>query len=63
MPGTKIGKGCLVAAYSFVKGDFPDFSIIGGNPASIVGTTKDLDKDYLEQYPELQEFYSEWANR
>ncbi|MDP4683064.1 MAG: acyltransferase [Crocinitomicaceae bacterium] len=63
MPGTKIGKGCLIAAYSFVKGDFPDFSIIGGNPASVVGTTKDLDKDYLEQYPELQKFYSEWADR
>ena len=62
MPGTKIGKGSLVAAYSFVKGEFPDFSIIGGNPAKVIGSTKDLDKSYLEQYPELQEFYSEWAN-
>jgi acetyltransferase-like isoleucine patch superfamily enzyme len=63
MPGTKIGKGCLIVAYSYVKGDFPDFSIIGGNPASVIGTTNNLDKDYLEKYPELQEFYSEWANR
>jgi acetyltransferase-like isoleucine patch superfamily enzyme len=48
-----IGKGCLVSAYSFVKGDYPEFSIISGNPAVIVGNTKDLDKKYLEDYPEL----------
>lgn len=62
MPGTVIGKGSLVSAYSFVKGDFPDFSIIAGNPAAVVGTTKDLDKKYLEEYPELKEYYEEWAN-
>lgn len=42
MPGTKIGKGCLVAAYSYVQGEFSDFSIISGNPAVVIGgyTTK-----------------------
>lgn len=62
MPNTVIGKGCLVSAYSFVKGEFPDFSIIAGNPAVAVGSTKDLDKKYLEEYPELKEYYEEWAN-
>lgn len=62
MPNTVIGKGSLVSAYSFVKGEFPDFSIIAGNPAVVIGSTKDLDKKYLEEYPELKEYYEEWAN-
>lgn len=62
MPDSVIGKGCLVSAYSFVKGNYPDFSIIAGNPAVVVGNTKDLDKKYLEEYPELKEYYEEWAN-
>lgn len=61
MPGTKIGKGCLVSAYSMVKGDIPDFAIVSGNPAKISGTTKDLDKNYLEKHPELEGFYRAWA--
>jgi len=63
MPDTIIGKGCLVSAYSYLKGDYPDFSIISGNPAIVVGTTKDLDIKYLEVYPELKEYYDEWANQ
>lgn len=62
MPNTTIGKGSLISAYSYVKGDFPDFSIIAGNPAKIVGDTREMDKAYLEEYPELQSFYNEWAN-
>lgn len=63
MPNTKIGKGCIVSAYSYVKGDFPDFSIIGGNPAKVIGDTRELDKPYLEQYPELKKYYNKWANQ
>ena len=62
MPNTKIGKGSLVSAYSYVQGDFPDFSIISGNPAQVVGNTKDMDAKYLEDYPELQEHYKSWAD-
>jgi len=62
MPNTKIGKGCIVSAYSYVKGDYPDFSIIKGNPAKVVGDTRDLDKDYLAQHPELDELYQQWVN-
>lgn len=61
VPNTIIGKGSLVAAYSFVKGSFPDFAIIAGNPAIVVGDTRDGDKKYLEQYPELKFYYDEWA--
>lgn len=53
MPGTKIGKGCLVSSYSNLKGDYPDFSIIAGNPAKVVGDTRDRDEPFFKQYPEL----------
>lgn len=61
MPGTNIGKGCIVAAYSSVKGDFPDFSIIAGNPAVIVGDTRKMDEPFLMEYPDLQNHYNSWA--
>ena len=62
MPGTRIGKGCIVSAYSLVKGEFPDFSILSGNPAMVIGDTRDLDAVYLEQHPKLKTYYTKWAN-
>ncbi len=62
MPNTNIGKGCIVASHSFVKGEFPDFSIIAGNPATVVGSTKDRDEQYFDENPELKSHYDEWAN-
>jgi len=62
MPGTSIGKGCVVAAYSFVKGDFPDFSVIKGNPAQVVGSVKEEDRNFIKLNPELKMLYDEWAN-
>jgi len=53
MPNTRIGKGCIVSAFSHVKGEYPDFSIIKGNPAKVVGDTRELDKDFLEEDREL----------
>ena len=61
MPGTKIGKGSIVSAYSMVKGDFPEFSIIAGNPAKVVGNTRNIDGPFLQANPELRTFYEEWA--
>lgn len=62
MPGTRIGKGCIVQAYSFVKGEFPDFSIIGGQPAVVKGSTLETDQKYLSENKEISEFYHEWAD-
>ncbi|MDD3265906.1 MAG: acyltransferase [Burkholderiales bacterium] len=62
MPGTSIGKGSIVSAYSLVKGEFPDFAIIAGNPAVQVGDTRKTDEKMLQQYPELRKYYDEWAN-
>lgn len=61
MPGTNIGKGSIVSAFSYVKGDFPDFAIIAGNPAKIVGDTRKLDSKYLQEYPEIVPLYEKWA--
>lgn len=62
MPNTIIGKGSIVKAYSLVKGEFPDFAIIAGNPATIIGDTRDIDNKYLKQENNLQGYYNEWAD-
>lgn len=36
LPGSKIGKHCIIGANSVVKGSFPDYSVIAGAPAKIV---------------------------
>lgn len=61
MPGTKIGKGSLISAYSYVKGEFEDFAIISGNPATKVGDTREMDQKYLEEHPDLVNFYNAWS--
>lgn len=63
VPNTKIGKGSIVAAYSYVKGEFPDFSIISGNPAKVVGDTRQLDEPYLNENPDLRAFYNKWLKQ
>ncbi len=61
MPGSKIGKGSIVSAFSYVNGEFDDFSILAGNPAKVVGDTRKLDEQYLSQHPELKNFYDKWS--
>jgi acetyltransferase-like isoleucine patch superfamily enzyme len=63
MPNTKVGKGCIVSAYSYVKGEFPDFSIIAGNPAIVIGDTRTLDEPLLHANPLLKANYDEWASK
>jgi acetyltransferase-like isoleucine patch superfamily enzyme len=36
LPGTVLGKHCVVGSNSVVKGTFPDFSVIAGAPAKIL---------------------------
>ena len=60
-PNTSIGKGSIISAYSYVSGKFPDFSIIRGNPAVVTGDTRELDKKYLENNPELRAYYLQWS--
>ncbi len=51
--GTTIGNNCIVGACSVVKNNIPDGSIVVGNPAKIIGKTKEyaekhfINGDYL----------------
>ena len=58
---TRIGKGCLVRAHSCVRGEFPDFTVIAGNPAVAVGDTRDADAALLAAHPEWRDRYEAWA--
>lgn len=58
---TRLGRGTLVCAGSFVRGDYPDFAILEGRPARIVGDTRRADARLLEQYPAIRPLYEAWA--
>jgi acetyltransferase-like isoleucine patch superfamily enzyme len=59
MPGSKIGKGCIISAYSYVSGSFPDYSILRGQPAKVIGNTKERDKVILDYNPKALVTYYE----
>ncbi len=40
LAGTQLGEGCIVGAHSVVRGAFPPYSVIAGNPAKQVGDRK-----------------------
>lgn len=61
LPGTRLGKGSLVSAYSQVQGEFPDFAILAGQPARVVGDTRTKDARLLRQHPDLAAHYQAWA--
>ena len=63
MPGVVLGKGSMVSAYSYISaGVYPNFAIFSGNPARVVGDTRELDAHWLEGRPELLSLYDAWAD-
>ena len=52
LPGTKIGKNCIIGACAVVKGDIPDDSIVVGNPGKIIGRTS----DYASKHAVLEDY-------
>lgn len=66
-PGARVGKGVIVQAYSFVSGEVPDFAIVGpramGQPAIVMGDTRDMDAGLLALHPDLHQAYAAWAGQ
>lgn len=60
MPNTKIGKGSIVSGFSYVQGEFEDFSIISGNPAKRIGDVRKVDYRFLKANPDLIDSYLEY---
>jgi acetyltransferase-like isoleucine patch superfamily enzyme len=56
LPGVVIGKGSLIGAGAIVSKSVPEFSIVHGNPAKVVGSTLDIDKKFFDM-PEIQNSY------
>ncbi len=52
MYGVKIGPNAIVAANSVVTKDVPPGSVVGGNPAKIIGRYKDI-ANKREQYSRI----------
>jgi acetyltransferase-like isoleucine patch superfamily enzyme len=61
--GTRLGRGTLVRAGSVVRGEFPDFAVLDGRPAQVVGDSRQRDEALLQRHPELRAHYDAWAGR
>ena len=53
MPNVKIGPNSIVAAGSIVTKDVPEGTIVGGNPAKVIGSFDDLHKRRIEDFNEI----------
>ena len=62
-PGSRVGHGVLVRAFSYVSGEVPDFAIVAGQPARVVGDTRAVDGPWLDAHPDLRADYHEWTQR
>lgn len=60
-PGSRVGQGVLVRAFSYVSGEVPDFAIVSGQPARVVGDTRAVDQAWLDAHPESRADYEAWS--
>ena len=58
--GSTLGRGSLVASHSRVRGAFPDFAVLAGSPARVVGDVREGDARWLAEHPELQAAQARW---
>lgn len=55
LPGARIGRHVIVAAGSVVRGEVPDYSIVGGVPAKVIRVRgRDDERTRPEDHPELR---------
>jgi len=58
-PGVTIGDGVFIQAGSIVSKNIDEFAIVSGKPAKVIGDTRKLDKQYLED-PTIKSWYEEF---
>ncbi len=68
MPGTRIGRGCVIGAGTVVRGTIPDYSIVIGSPGRITGDSRHLiaskfDLMGIDVPPELADYLSNEPSR
>jgi hypothetical protein len=44
-----------------VRGAYPDFAVLEGRPARVVGDTRRADAELLSRHPELRALREAWA--
>jgi acetyltransferase-like isoleucine patch superfamily enzyme len=54
LPGVTIGKGCVIAAWSVVAKDVPDYEVWGWNPARKISERKN--KELFDELYDSQKF-------
>lgn len=42
LPGTQVGNHVIIGAGSVVRGTIPDYSVVAGNPATVIGDIREL---------------------
>ncbi len=47
LPGVTVGRGAVVAAGAVVTRDVPDFAVVGGVPAAVIGQRKNTEPRYI----------------
>ncbi len=58
---TRLGRGTIVCAGSHVRGEYPDFVVLEGRPARVVGDSRRADEKLLARHPELRAHYDAWV--
>jgi acetyltransferase-like isoleucine patch superfamily enzyme len=66
LPGSRLGRGVLVRAHSLVQGEVPDFAVVQGQPARVVGDVRERDRAWMDAHPGVPDAsaraaYEAWA--